>query len=124
MMTVTICGSMRFAEEMKTIAMKLETVIGWNVIQCIYDVPSIITREQHEQLVMAHYCKIDLSDAIYVVDIDGYIGESTQAEILYAQKQGKNVLYHSKLYPHYCKRCPEFAFGKDGKYESTNQEED
>ena len=36
-----------------------------------------------------HRKKIDISDAIYVVNIDGYIGDSTKKEIEYAKNKGK-----------------------------------
>ena len=42
----------------------------------------------------AHYRKIDLSDGIYVVNMDGYIGTSVKKEIEYAERHGKEVLYH------------------------------
>ena len=35
----------------------------------------------------------DISDAIYVVNVNGYIGESTKKEIEYACKLGKEILY-------------------------------
>ena len=40
-----------------------------------------------------HYKRIDISDAIYVINVDGYIGESTKKEIEYAKKLGKEILY-------------------------------
>lgn len=40
-----------------------------------------------------HYKKIDLSDAIYVINPGGYIGDSTRREIRYAEKNKKHVLY-------------------------------
>ena len=40
-----------------------------------------------------HKRKIDLADAIYVINVDGYIGESTRSEIEYAQRNGKEVRY-------------------------------
>ena len=36
MKTYTICGSMRFEQEMKEIAFFLETQKGFNILQCIY----------------------------------------------------------------------------------------
>lgn len=44
-----------------------------------------------------HRKKIDISDAIYVVNINGYIGESTRKEIEYANNNGKEVIYHEKV---------------------------
>ena len=98
MKVVTICGSMRFAEEMRAIAWDLEANRGLSVIQCVYN--DRITKESEEQianLVNAHWKKIDISDAIYVVNIGGYIGESTKKEIAYALNNGKEVLYHEKV---------------------------
>lgn len=46
-----------------------------------------------ESLDELHFRKIDLSDEIFVVNHDGYIGESTQNEIEYAKKTGKPVKY-------------------------------
>ena len=40
-----------------------------------------------------HLRKIDLSDEVFVVNLNGYIGESTQNEIRYAIKTGKPVRY-------------------------------
>ena len=40
-----------------------------------------------------HLRKIDLADEIFVVNVNGYIGESTRREIAYAQKMGKKVNY-------------------------------
>ena len=41
-----------------------------------------------------HYRKIEISDAIYVVNIGGYIGEATKRAIAYAKKMGKEIMYH------------------------------
>lgn len=98
MKTVTICGSMRFEKQMQKIALELETGLGWNVLQCIYPSPDrTLTEQEVEALTKAHYRKIDLSDAIYVVDIDGYIGNAVTQEIQYAEKSGKEVFFHSDL---------------------------
>ena len=40
-----------------------------------------------------HREKIEMSDAIFVVNVDGYIGESTSDEIEYAKSNGKTVRY-------------------------------
>ena len=37
--------------------------------------------------------KIDMADSIYVINVDGYIGESTRSEIEYARINGKEILY-------------------------------
>jgi len=45
-----------------------------------------------------HFRKIDLADEIFVLNIGGYIGESTRNEINYAAKIGKPVYYQESLY--------------------------
>ena len=95
MKTVTICGSMRFEKQMQSIALELETKKGWNVLQCTYNVEErSLSDRDLEAIAKAHYRKIDLSDAIYVVDIGGYIGESVKQEIQYAWNMRKEVIYH------------------------------
>lgn len=95
MKTYTICGSMRFAAEMREIAWRLETERGWNILQCTYDPPeTALTTEQVARLVAAHDRKIQLSDGIYVVNIGGYIGNAVRREIRLAQELGKEIIYH------------------------------
>ncbi len=97
METLTICGSMRFAEEMKEIAYMLEAQRGFNVLQCVY-CKGKPTEEELELLKAAHYRKIDISDGIYVVNIGGYIGESVKKEIEYAERNGKEIIYHCETH--------------------------
>ena len=95
MKTVTICGSMRFTNEMKSIAYYLETQQKFNVLQCVYLPDKVVpTDEDIKVLEVTHYRKIDLSDGIYDVNIDGHIGNSVRREIEYAKKHNKEVIYH------------------------------
>ncbi len=95
MKTYTLCGSMRFEKEMQEVAYYLETQKGYNILQCIYALADTKpTAKEMQALELAHYQKIDLSDGIYVLNIDGYIGESVRKEIEYAQRKGKEVIYH------------------------------
>ena len=45
-----------------------------------------------------HKEKIKISDAIFVVNVNGYIGESTKSEIEYAKSQNKEILYLEENY--------------------------
>ena len=95
---ITICGSMRFSKEMMKIAEELELKDGYAVIQCVYNVDG----QKYEGIDASildkiHRKKIDISDAIYVVNIDGYIGNSTKKEIEYALNSGKEVIYHEPI---------------------------
>ena len=97
MKTVTICGSMRFEKEMQEIAFDLETRHEMNVLQCVYNAANReISEAERNALAKAHFQKIALCDAIYVVDIEGYIGASVMEEIHFAQANGKEVIFHSK----------------------------
>ena len=42
-----------------------------------------------------HKRKIDMADEIFVINVDGYIGESTRSEIEYALRNGLTVRYLS-----------------------------
>ncbi len=91
---VTLCGSMRFQAQMKSIAESLELTEKYVVIQCIYPNDGRpLTSEEIRLLGELHYRKIEISDAIYVVNVGGYIGKSTQSEIEYARSLGKEVMY-------------------------------
>ena len=90
---VTICGSMKFQKEMIDVASKLEKEYGWCVIQCVYNLGENLSDKEMENIKKAHFQKIDISDAIFVLNIGGYIGESTKNEIEYAKKLNKEIIY-------------------------------
>jgi hypothetical protein len=52
-----------------------------------------LTEYEKDLLGELHRIKIDLSDSIYVVNVDGYIGESVKKEIEYAKERGKEIIY-------------------------------
>ncbi len=98
MKTYTICGSMRFEKEMQKIVLMLETKYKLNILQCVYNPDNLpLSHGEISALSEAHYQKIDISDGIYVVDIDGYIGKSVESEIDYAKNHNKEIIYHSKF---------------------------
>lgn len=91
---VTICGSLKFKKEMLQVAEELELKKGYAVIQCVYFEDNNwskydIDEEEFEKL---HLKKILISDAIFVVNVNGYIGESTKKEIEYAKSLKKEIL--------------------------------
>ena len=55
------------------------------------------TDEQLKMLKEAHLKRIELSDAILVINIDNYIGNSTNIEIEYAKKLGKEIIFYTDL---------------------------
>ena len=97
MKTITICGSMKFKEEMLKIAFDLESKLGYCVLQCVYDNNNTkLTPYEIKNLTESHFKKIDMSDAIYIVNIDNYIGNATKNEIEYAKNKSKEIIYHCK----------------------------
>ena len=44
-----------------------------------------------------HKRKIDMADEIYVINVGGYIGDSTRSEIQYAEEHGKPVRYYQNI---------------------------
>lgn len=90
MKVVTICGSMKFKDKMMEVARDLEIKNKYVVIQCVYSNDKF---NEEEQVLLAdlHYKKIDISDAIYVVNFDGYIGTSAKKEIEYAKLLNKEI---------------------------------
>ncbi|WP_053208300.1 hypothetical protein [Jiangella muralis] len=93
-LVVTICGSTRFRDEIAA-ATRHATLAGAIVLApgVFAHAGDEITDQQKERLDRLHLHKIDLSDAIFVVNPGGYIGESTRAEIQYAKHTGKKVDY-------------------------------
>ena len=94
MKIITICGSLKFQKEMMIVAEKL-TLKGNCVLTPVYPILENLkmTDEQLEKLKEAHFKRIELSDSIYVINKDNYIGKSTKLEIEYAQNLGKEIMY-------------------------------
>jgi hypothetical protein len=55
------------------------------------------TPEQKAVLDVLHLHKIDLADRVMIVNPGGYVGESTQREIAYAQAAGKPITFTHPL---------------------------
>lgn len=93
---ITLCGSTRFKKHFEMYAKEL-TLAGWLVISlsCFAQSDDEHHRiyEAKEMLNRIHLKKIDLSEAIFVLNIDGYIGHSTHTEIVYASANGKKMYF-------------------------------
>ena len=93
---ITLCGSTRFKEQFLE-AQKRLTLAGNIVISVGLFGHSgddeVWTEGTKEMLDDMHKRKIDMADAIYVINVGGYIGSSTRSEIEYARQTGKEILY-------------------------------
>lgn len=100
---ITLCGSTRFKEAFLEVQKRL-TLDGNIVISVglfghagdeeVWEgmAEDTVTKTK-EMLDDMHKRKIDMADGIYVLNVGGYIGESTRSEIEYAIAAGKDVEY-------------------------------
>lgn len=107
---VTLCGSTRFKDEFMKVATDL-TREGYIVLM-----PHVFSHSESEdnlnhslnpdkllnmnlanslnsELLNIHLAKIDMSDEIFVINKDGYIGDGTKQEIKYASDHGKIIRF-------------------------------
>lgn len=102
---VCLCGSTRFKDAF-TSAMKNETLAGKIVLSVglfghleglDMDGP---TKKMLDEL---HLRKIDLANEVLILNVGGYIGDSTGRELRYAMSQNKKIRYlesPGRCYPH------------------------
>ena len=98
---VCLCGSTRFYKQFTEQNYK-ETMDGKIVLSIGFFAHASneahgekigITEEQKVKMDELHKRKIDLADEILVINVGGYIGESTRSEIEYAKINGKRIRY-------------------------------
>ncbi len=102
---ICLCGSTRFTTEMTCLSWALERdenviVLGWHVLpddhpdlrgtDGTHAAENVGRKEHFDEL---HKRKIDLADEVLVLNVGGYVGESTRGEIEYAMATGKPVRY-------------------------------
>ena len=97
---ITLCGSTRFKEQFleaqKRLTLEGNIVISVGLFGHSGD-NEVWAEGTKVMLDDMHKRKIDMADAIYVINVGGYIGESTRSEIDYAKKHGKQILYLEAL---------------------------
>jgi|SRR5579871_562676 len=96
---ITLCGSTRFLDEFDRI--NRELTLKGNVVLSVgakaHHGFGDVSKSKKELLDRIHREKIDLSDEIFVINKNGYIGPSTSAEIRYAKKHKKRISYLEPL---------------------------
>ena len=98
---VCLCGSTRFYKTFQRANFD-ETMKG-NIVLSVGFYPHSssqmhgqeigISPEQKEALDFLHLRKIDMSDEVLILNVDGYIGESTAKELAYAKRTGKRIRF-------------------------------
>ena len=93
---ITLCGSTRFKEafmeQQKRLTLEGNIVISVGLFGHSGD-DEVWNEGTKELLDDMHKRKIDMADEIFVINVDGYIGESTRSEIDYATGKGMPVWY-------------------------------
>jgi hypothetical protein len=93
---ITLCGSTRFKDEFlaaqKRLTLEGNIVISVGLFGHSGD-DEVWTEGTKAMLDDMHLRKIDMADEIFVINVGGYIGESTRREIAYATKTGKVIKY-------------------------------
>ena len=99
---ICLCGSTRFTPEMLITQWNLtkqgNVVLSWCALPDNYfngeDKTHIGNQEGVKEIVdEVHKRKIDLADEVFVLNIGGYIGESTRSEVRYAIEHSKVVKF-------------------------------
>ena len=116
---VCLCGSTRFpetfVEENDRETRQGNIVLSVGVL--LHSSNRHVRDEEKQKLDQLHFRKIDLADEILVLNVDGYIGESTANEIAYAYCRQKTIRY----------LCPALNFSNPNhwaaKIASTSREE-
>ncbi|RKM56791.1 hypothetical protein D6855_14070 [Butyrivibrio sp. CB08] len=100
---ITLCGSTRFKDQFMEAQKKLTLegnivisvgLFGHSGDQEVWEnMDEGTLTKTKEMLDDMHKRKIDMADAIYVINVGGYVGSSTKSEIEYAIAHGKEVRY-------------------------------
>lgn len=98
---VCLCGSTRYKDHFaragfhETLAKRIVLSIGCDAKS---DNELKITDEMKKQLDELHLRKIELADEVLIIDVDGYVGESTRNEIAHAERLGKKLRSYTREY--------------------------
>ncbi len=100
---ITLCGSTKFKNEF--LKVQKDLTLSGNIVISVglfghsgdsevwEDLDEGTLTKTKEMLDDMHKRKIDMADEIFVINVGGYIGESTKSEIEYAKSHGKKVNY-------------------------------
>jgi len=100
---ITLCGSTKFKNEFvkaqRDLTLKGNIVLSVGMFgnsedaEVLENMDSETFNKTKAMLGDMHKRKIDMADEIFVINVNGYIGESTRSEIEYAKSTGKTISY-------------------------------
>lgn len=91
---ITLCGSSRFKDDILNTYKKLTLQDNIVLFDAIFNQNELNLNDNEKQLIdKNHKQKILMSDEIFVINKNGYIGKSTKSEIEFAKKLNKPIKY-------------------------------
>jgi hypothetical protein len=95
---ITLCGSTRFTSEMLAEAWRITItgviVIHWNILESKEAFSHGAERDNVKEIIDNLYLhKIAMADEVRVINVGGYIGDSTRAELRHARKLRKPITW-------------------------------
>lgn len=104
---ITLCGSTKFKNEF--LKVQKDLTLSGNIVVSVglfghsgdtevwENMGDGTLTKTKQMLDDMHKRKIDMADEIFVINVNGYIGESTRSEIEYAKSTGKVVNYLEEI---------------------------
>ena len=89
---IALCGSTRFRETFQEVQQRL-TLEGYLVLSPVFFDDFRPDAAAKAMLDHLHRQRMDMADEVLIINVDGYIGQSTREEIAYARSSGKPVRY-------------------------------
>ena len=97
---ITLCGSTKFKDdfmrEQKRLSLEGNIVISVGLFGHSGD-NEVWSEGTKAMLDDMHKRKIDMADEIFVINVGGYIGDSTRSEIEYAKSTGKRIEFLEQI---------------------------
>lgn len=94
---VCLCGSTKFKDEFrsenKRLTMNGKIVLSVSFFGHADDID--LSDDEKRKVDKLHKRKIDISDRVHVIDVNGYVGESTRSEIEYAKQSQMPITWYS-----------------------------
>ena len=98
---ITLCGSTKFKDQF--IEVQKQLTLAGNIVISVglfghSGDDEVWTNNTKEMLDDMHKRKIDMADEIFVINVGGYIGDSTASEMKYATKVGKPIRFYNNAH--------------------------
>lgn len=128
---ITLCGSTKFEDDFLEVQKQL--TLDGNIVVTpgvfSHSDGEVLTEDVMTMLEEMHKQKIDMADEVFVVNVEGYIGNSTRSEIEYAKSKGIPIRYLNEILSDtvqvvYCGDCKFFNPQNDNGYWGTCTNDD